>query len=196
MLVAKRLSSDVAVDWSAPRLLCIAGDFTRYDEHAVEQINRSIELIRYRQYGDELLLFELVNAPGGTGATGGSTPAVSPSEKNVAQYLAQASPVLVERYKTLEEFALSLGDDVTKKVEELLRVPTPQELRVHRSASRWRPLTRVREGGPRRRPADRWRHSRCSEHRALRYGDLEIRVTADDHLDVARELIARSYEVS
>lgn len=27
-------------------------------------------------------------------------------------------------------------------------------------------------------------------------GDLEIRVTSDEHLEVAKELIARSYEVS
>jgi len=36
-----------SIEWSAPRLLCIAGDFTRYDEHAVLQMNRNIELIRY-----------------------------------------------------------------------------------------------------------------------------------------------------
>jgi len=51
-----------AIEWSNPRLLCIAGDFTKYDEHAVQQINRNIELIRYKKYGDELLLLELVNA--------------------------------------------------------------------------------------------------------------------------------------
>ena len=49
------------IDWSAPRLLCIAGDFTKYDEHAVQQINRNIELVRYRRYGDEFLVLELVN---------------------------------------------------------------------------------------------------------------------------------------
>ena len=27
-----------AVDWLAPRLVCIAGDFNRYDDHAVKQI--------------------------------------------------------------------------------------------------------------------------------------------------------------
>ena len=34
------------VDWVNPRLLCIAGDFNQYDQYAMEQINRSIELIR------------------------------------------------------------------------------------------------------------------------------------------------------
>ena len=32
------------------------------DGHAVQQINRNIELIRYRRFGDELLLLELANA--------------------------------------------------------------------------------------------------------------------------------------
>ncbi len=27
------------LDWSNPRLVCVAGDFNRYDEHAVAQIN-------------------------------------------------------------------------------------------------------------------------------------------------------------
>jgi hypothetical protein len=40
-----------AVDWSAPRLICIAGDFNRYDDHAVKQIQRNIELFRYRRFG-------------------------------------------------------------------------------------------------------------------------------------------------
>jgi hypothetical protein len=32
------------------------------DEHAVQQINRNIKLMRYRFFGKELLLLELVNA--------------------------------------------------------------------------------------------------------------------------------------
>jgi RecB family endonuclease NucS len=38
-LVLDKLGSELAkaVDWSAARLLCIAGDFTRHDEHAVNQ---------------------------------------------------------------------------------------------------------------------------------------------------------------
>src|SRR5438093_2505936 len=39
LLVLDKLGKPVAdaVDWTAPRLLCIAGGFTRYDEHAVQQ---------------------------------------------------------------------------------------------------------------------------------------------------------------
>ena len=51
-LLAQKHERDQSIEWEAPRLLCIAGNFTKYDEHAVEQINRNIELIRYRYYGD------------------------------------------------------------------------------------------------------------------------------------------------
>ena len=46
------------IEWSSPRLLCIAGDFTNYDKHAVKQINKNIELITYKRFEKELLLFE------------------------------------------------------------------------------------------------------------------------------------------
>jgi hypothetical protein len=64
LLVMEKLGKTAAdaIDWSAPRLVCIAADFTKYDGHAVQQINRNIELIRYRRFGDELLLLELANA--------------------------------------------------------------------------------------------------------------------------------------
>ena len=44
LLAMKKLGPEIgdAIDWSAPRLVCIAGDFTKFDEHAVQQINRNI----------------------------------------------------------------------------------------------------------------------------------------------------------
>ncbi len=42
LLVMNNLGQEAAdgVDWSAPRLVCIAGDFSRYDEHAVQQMRQ------------------------------------------------------------------------------------------------------------------------------------------------------------
>ena len=64
LLAMKQIGVEVedAIDWSSPRLICIAGDFKKYDEHAVAQINRSIELVRYRKYGEGFIVLELVNA--------------------------------------------------------------------------------------------------------------------------------------
>lgn len=106
-----------AIDWTAPRLICIAADFTKYDSHAVQQMDRNIELLRYRQFGKELLLLELVNAvaagaPSGkksrTGKSGGT-------DKSVAEWLADLTPTMREVFESLEGFLTSLGDDVQRK---------------------------------------------------------------------------------
>lgn len=123
-LVLEKLGQEAAqkVDWSGPRLLCIAGDFTRYDEHAIKQINRNIELIRYRYYGDDLLLIEKAGSVAAglvaeveEGAK--SAPVAAAPTKNdiVARYNA-ASPMLKEIYQSVESFLTGLGDDVEKKV--------------------------------------------------------------------------------
>ncbi|WP_210408426.1 hypothetical protein, partial [Allokutzneria sp. NRRL B-24872] len=54
-LVRDRLGASAAsqVLWSAPRLICVAGDFTRYDAHAVREHRRSIDLVRYRYFGND-----------------------------------------------------------------------------------------------------------------------------------------------
>ena len=64
MLVLKAFGQEAAqsVEWTSPRLICIAGDFSKYDEHAIKQMNHNIELIRYMRFGDDLLLLEQVNA--------------------------------------------------------------------------------------------------------------------------------------
>lgn len=67
-LVMEKLGKDAAekIEWGSERLVCIASDFPKYDVHAVEQINANIELIRYRYFGSELLLLELVNSQSAT----------------------------------------------------------------------------------------------------------------------------------
>src|SRR5256714_8473327 len=106
LLVLKKLGKEAAdsIDWSVPRLLCIASDFTRYDEHAVQQINRNIELIRYRRYGNDLILFELVNATTAQGQAEGNVVSNGVKHKETAvnktttELLEQASPDLRDRF--------------------------------------------------------------------------------------------------
>ncbi|MEU4174701.1 DUF5655 domain-containing protein [Streptomyces sp. NPDC026589] len=61
-LVRDRLGGTAAsqVLWSVPRLICVAGDYTRYDVHAVHEHRRSIDLVRYRLFGSDLLALETV----------------------------------------------------------------------------------------------------------------------------------------
>ncbi|MEU1820825.1 MULTISPECIES: hypothetical protein [Streptomyces] len=53
--------------WSNPRLICLAEDFTRYDVHAIGEIQRTIDLVRYRYFGNDLLALESVPSVTGRG---------------------------------------------------------------------------------------------------------------------------------
>lgn len=122
MLVLKKLGPKAveAIEWSSPRLICIAGDFTKFDESAVQLMNRNIDLIRYRRYGSELLLLELVNRVSGQQETSDGRVAAVPSKggssKTFSEYLAQIDPSHRDRYESLKAFLESLGDDVELKV--------------------------------------------------------------------------------
>lgn len=122
LLVLETLGKDAAegIEWSAPRLLCIAGDFTRYDEHAVLQMNRNIELIRYRHYPDGFLILERVNSVSSDPAAPSAPMAPASREKHVyktvSQYLESAPDEVKALYQAVEDVLFSLGDDVDKKI--------------------------------------------------------------------------------
>ena len=119
LLVMDKLGDDVSgeIDWTAPRLLCIAGGFTRYDEHAVQQMNRNIELIRYRRFGENLLMLELVTeivAKQGT-SSGSATETTSSNQKTISETLEALGGPLQDLYEALRAHLLALGDDVQEK---------------------------------------------------------------------------------
>jgi predicted transport protein len=119
--VLKRFGTEIAgdIDWSGPRLLCIAGDFTRYDEYAVHQIPRNIELLRYRRYGSDLLLLDLVNVSPAETALKRSRPVEARKEKEQPQPEAdpEAAPehTIDDVWGALKAFLLALGDDIQMK---------------------------------------------------------------------------------
>ncbi|MGF6370914.1 putative transport protein [Paraburkholderia sp. RAU6.4a] len=127
-LVMEKLGKDVAdeIEWAGTRLLCIAADFTRYDQHAVQQIPRNIELIGYKLFGDDLLLLELVNAqsvPDATAVKPAQTdlsaepekPKAAGKDKSVDEQLAIASAEIRDLYAQLTSALTALGDDVQEK---------------------------------------------------------------------------------
>jgi predicted transport protein len=122
LMVLRRLGEAYGerLDWSNPRLLCIAGDFTKYDTHAVQQINRNIELIRYRKFDDDLLLLELVNATAAQSSTMLSSGSTGPSSARIAptfsEDLARLDVEIQNRFEVLKTYIEALGDDVQTKV--------------------------------------------------------------------------------
>ncbi|MGF6465114.1 DUF5655 domain-containing protein [Paraburkholderia youngii] len=127
-LVMEKLGKEVAdeIEWAGTRLLCIAADFTRYDQHAVQQIPRNIELLRYKLFGDDLLLLELVNAQSVPDATAvkpaqmslsvePEKPKTAGKDKSVDEQLAIASAEIRDLYARLTSALAALGDDVQEK---------------------------------------------------------------------------------
>ncbi|MDB4818317.1 DUF5655 domain-containing protein [Acidimicrobiales bacterium] len=125
MLAMDALGAEIKdiIDWSGPRLICIAGDFNKYDGYAVQQMGRNIDLVRYDRYGDDLLLLEFVagavanstSAPSAPAGTTGS----SKVYKTVTEYLGDADQALSNLYSDLEARLLGLGDDTQKKVTQV-----------------------------------------------------------------------------
>ncbi len=190
------------VDWTVPRLICIAGDFTKYDEHAVAQINRNIELVRYRRYGDEFIVLELVNASSGTPleatSTGpGPVKQRTSYEKTVSEYLTQSPADLRDLYQAFEDFALALGDDVTRKALKFYfafrRIKNFACVEVHPQAKK---LLAYVKGNPDGIELVGGFTRDVSKIGHFGTGDIEITLRTLDDLERAKPLIVASYEAS
>jgi predicted transport protein len=196
LLVQKKSGQDAAsqLDWSAPRLLCIAEDFTRYDIHAIQQINRNIELIRYVFFGDDLLLLDLVNVvsaePEDEG--GGKTPGGYTTQE---EYLEKAEPQLRELFDAVCDHIRGLGDDIQIKFlkwyiacKRLKNFATIQLQTGKNSLLMWLPLNpddvTLEDGFS--------RDVRGLGHHGT--GDLELTIRNLDDLAKAKPLIQRSFE--
>lgn len=93
LLVLERYGKAVAdsLEWNGARVLCVAGDFTKFDLHAVAQIGRNIELIRYKFFSE------------------------APAQGKLSKQLASMPPDIAGLWKETLEFIRGLGDDVTIK---------------------------------------------------------------------------------
>ena len=107
------------IDWSMPCVICIANDFTKFDEHAVNQMQRNIKLVRYRKFGDNLIAFEHLNAPQVQPIIY-EEPQTKPSsksgwkDKDFKQYFAEAGEKNQNIFYSIRDYVLSLGDDIAE----------------------------------------------------------------------------------
>lgn len=196
LMVLKKYGKEVSetIEWSIPRLLCIAGDFTKYDTNAVEQINRNIELIRYRKFGNNLIMFELVNVTSGQEIeTEDKTKKYY--YKTISQTISELEAELSDRFESLKAFIKALGDDVQMKIMKyyivfrriknfacmefrtqsksiLIYVKIdPKSIQLEKGFTR--DVTKIGHYGT---------------------GDLEITISSDQDLEKTKNLIIQSYE--
>lgn len=199
-LVQKQFGQETAskIDWSAPRLLCIAEDFTRYDIHAIQQINRNIELVRYVFFGDDLLLLDLVNVVSAEpmDEEEDDNKGKKPKEYTTQEeHLAKASGQLKELYEAVRDHMTDLGDDVQERFlkwyiafKRLKNFATIQLQTRNNSLLIWLPLdpdkVTLEDGFS--------RDVRGVGHHGT--GDLELTIRNLDDLNKAKLLIQKSFE--
>lgn len=190
------------IDWSGLRLLCIAGGFNRYDSHAVRRINRNIELLRYRRYGNELLLLELLNAASKDEGDQSLAESSSSKDQTVQDVLDNASTELQDRFESVKAYCEALGDDVQfktlqkyfafKRLKNFACVeirPQQGDLVIYVKADFGDSELIDRIEGD-----EALRDARGIGHHGT--GDLEIRLRNDDDFERTQDLIVDSYERS
>lgn len=204
LLVLKTIGKEVSdeIEWKSPRLICIAGDFTKYDGHAVQQINRNIELVRYRKYGDELLLLELVNAvsvePSETSpSTEDSSSSGGGQRMTAEEQLAGAPTELRDLFEATKAYLLGLGDDVQvkpmkyyfafKRLKNFACVELYRKAKVVTVHVKVDPDSVKLEDGFTR---------DVREVGHFGTGDLEISLRSLDDFERAKPLLVKSYEAS
>lgn len=130
--VQKKLGSDVKVDWSDVRVICIAPNYKKYDLHAVQVMGANIELWKYRLFSNNSLYLEEVfhtskpNAASNSVAStegGYKNPVMVEAGKKAAQTRATATYTFDERLEgkseeikkltaTIREFILDLDESI------------------------------------------------------------------------------------
>ena len=171
----------------------------------MQQIHRNIELVRYRKYGDELLLFELVNT---VSVAPSEAPAASPSSEasstggfgqrmTAAEQVAGASPDLRDLFEATKAYLLSLGDDVQlkpmkyyfafKRLKNFACVELYRKAKVLTVHVKVDPQSIKLEDGFTR---------DVREVGHFGTGDLEISIRSTDDFEQAKSLLLKSYEAS
>jgi predicted transport protein len=203
MLVNEKLGTEASasIDWSSPRLVCIAADFTKYDAHAVQQIGRDIQLIRYRMFGNDLLLFELANATSTGMRNAGSkvTKVIKTTvnkvswDKSYAEMQELIADTSRELLASIEDYIISLGDDVQRKELKLYvafkRIKNFASIVVQKNKF----LVYLNISPDLILPLPSFaRDVRAVGHWAT--GDLELTITSASEFEMAKNLIRMAYE--
>lgn len=201
-LVLEKLGETAAksVEWSAPRLICIAGDFNKFDVHAVNQMNRNIELIRYVRFDNDLLLLDLLTATAQNNPTGQLTSGNGSSasrSKTVLEFISDADSDTQELWSSIQAYLLALGDDVQERHLKFYiafkRIKNFACIQVHPQDRRIRAHLKVNpdevelENGF-------TRDVRNVGHYGT--GDLEVTISTTADFERAKPLFERSYDAS
>ena len=122
-----KLGDDIEINWTDPRLILLAGSFSRYDQYAVNRIGERIELWTYKLYENDLLAIDLLSSDDAVSTSddaASSTKAALKSKRKAAKprphhdlthHLDKMSDTTRPLFESLREQLVDLGDDVTER---------------------------------------------------------------------------------
>lgn len=187
------LEKSKLIDWSKPRVVCIANDFTKYDESAIKQMNRNISLIRYKKFENDLLMFEQVNENVVYDIEEDSNEKKNKSHQKTFTEKYQEAPEKIKNlYEDLKNELLSFGDEVTenilkfysafKKIQNFVCVEIfKEEIALYLKLNP--ESVKLEEGFT--------RNMKNIGHYGT--GDVEVQIKSKEDLDRAKELLQRAY---
>ena len=118
MIVQGKLGNAVEIDWSNPRLMLIAENFSDYDKYAVNRIGANISLWVYRLYGKDLLFLDQIFTASATLNKKAleQEKTEEPGEEEVPVFTVEGhlngkSQTTIDLFEHLRERIFDLGDD-------------------------------------------------------------------------------------
>lgn len=97
-----------AIDWSMPRIIFIATGYNKYDRSAVNHMNSNVSLIQYNQYGDNIIMFELVESN-----VGSSLDDYSKTRNSFAAAFKKSNSDIKALFDRMCEYVYYFGETVT-----------------------------------------------------------------------------------
>ena len=107
------------IEWGSPIVYCIANEFTKFDVNAVKQMQRNIQLVEYKKYENDLLVFDYLNLDLKVNPIKEQH---TPSRNRTTKYrtikdrMETLTPELKPILKELRMFITSLSDEVSELI--------------------------------------------------------------------------------
>lgn len=204
VLVMEKLGADIVstIDFSAPRLICIANDFTRYDEHAIRQMGRAIELVRYQHFEGDLLALDLAASSTTSSPALKLIPNPIPGPRKAKyitgiEHLDKAPQELKDVHEQLRLAIEAIGDDITTKWNKYYltfrRLKNFASIEVYSQAKKLLVFVKV---DPATVTLEEGFSRDVSNVGHMGTGDLELTVTSPETLAKALPLIQVSYDAN
>ena len=118
MIVQRILGRDIRVYWNSPKLIIVASDYSRYDKHAVNVINRNISLYKFYLYENDMLYIERINTDSIGEIDEQAIPAFKKTENGNTLEALQSSSTddVINVFNELKERILASDDSISEKI--------------------------------------------------------------------------------